>query len=88
MTELFTKVSGTAEGGWIVEIHDGVRFGTYSPSAATADEALAKGREIHANPTVADQLQPVADETAALIPEIVPIAEPAQPDPAIPPEAA
>jgi len=41
-------VSGNAEGGWHVEIHDGDNFGSYSPEAATADEASAKALAEHA----------------------------------------
>lgn len=42
-----TKVSGDAVGGWIVEIHDGDRYGTYSPEAADAEAALAAAWKLH-----------------------------------------
>ena len=41
------EVSGDAEGGWIVDLHDGDNSGTYQPEAATADEALAKAEAAH-----------------------------------------
>ena len=43
-----TKVSGDAEKGWIVEVHDGDNFGAYSPEAADAAEAQAKAEAAHA----------------------------------------
>lgn len=44
-----TKVSGDAEGGWLVEVHDGDNAATYSPDGATsASEAEHIALQAHA----------------------------------------
>lgn len=41
-------VSGDAVGGWIVEIHDGDRFGSFPMHAADAAAAEAEGQRLFA----------------------------------------
>ena len=52
----FVTVDGDAEGGWIVQVYDGKRHATYSPNAATADEAKQMALDAHA------AAQPVAND--------------------------
>ena len=40
-----TIVDDNAEGGWIVEIHDGTRCETWTGEAETADDAVRVARE-------------------------------------------
>jgi hypothetical protein len=40
---------GDAIGGWIVEVKDGERSDTYSPEAATAEEAIEAAKAAHAD---------------------------------------
>lgn len=49
-------VGGDPEGGWLVDVHDGVHAGVYSPDAVDADEAKAKALDMHA--TVVANIQP------------------------------
>jgi len=42
-----TKVSGDAAGGWIVEFHDGDRYGCYPVMAETEADAVAMARRLH-----------------------------------------
>lgn len=44
---LRTDVGGDPVGGWLVDIHDGDNHGVYSPTAATAVEALTAALEMH-----------------------------------------
>ena len=41
-------VDGDAEKGWIVDIHDGVNHGVYSPEASDAEAAKAEALALHA----------------------------------------
>lgn len=43
-----TTVSGDPTNGWLVTVHDGDNYGTYSPEAANANEAVEKGEALHA----------------------------------------
>ena len=47
MAETQTKVSGSADAGWLVEVHDGNNFATYSPVADTAQDAEKLALEAH-----------------------------------------
>jgi hypothetical protein len=62
-----TNVDGNPEGGWIVDVHDGMQAGTYHPTeAANADEAATKARALHAEATrQPDPDVPVNDNAAA-----------------------
>ena len=42
------SVGGDAEGGYLVDVHDGDRQGVYSPTAKTAAEAIQKALKEHA----------------------------------------
>jgi hypothetical protein len=46
MTDFLREhVSGDAEGGWIVDLHDGFYHSVYSPVAETAEAALAMAHD-------------------------------------------
>ena len=59
MTDLRCQVQGDRDGGWIVDIHDGEAHDTYSPTAATAEEAavlaLLEHGQGHGRPVQAAQ---------------------------------
>lgn len=60
-------VSGSAEAGWIIDIHDGTNWGVYHPDAADADAAKAAALADHgkAFDVVIEEAKPAPAETAA-----------------------
>lgn len=45
--DIRTHVTGDAEHGWIVDIHDGTNHGAYSPEAPDAETADRLANEMH-----------------------------------------
>lgn len=63
------SVGGDAEGGWLIDVHDGVNHAVYSPSAKNAEEAEKLALDAHkeAFPPAeaeAEEIIPAADDAA------------------------
>ena len=60
MEETRISVNGDPEAGWIVDVHDGDRHGTYSPDGKNATEVIAKALKMHAGDDKDDKPAPAA----------------------------
>ena len=47
MTDIKIDVTGDPVGGWIVDVHDGIRNEVYWPVAATKEEAYQAALDAH-----------------------------------------
>lgn len=48
MSQTRVSVSGDAESGWIVDVHDGDKQGTYTPTGKTVAAVIAAAMKEHA----------------------------------------
>ena len=76
MNEWTIDVDGDAIGGWIVSVHDGDNFGTYSPLAEDADLARNIARDMHQ-----ERFYPQPAAAQPVENPVIPIAEPIRPQP-------